>query len=485
MEFLPNTPEKGLENVSKELSGNLVHELSMGALDKIVSDSKNVQRKLSSISIYDRMDAFEDVGNVWMERLGSGEYNSMINDISKTTGYSNKLMTIEMGFVREMFSRENIEKNLRWSFPNSIEGLHGFVEAENGEHYRNMPLGPVFIVSSGNSIIPPLIPTSLSLVTGNLTVLKPSLSNYLGVTTALDILGDVRSKAAKALRNALYISYFTHDSESLGYLLEKAKVGVVNFWGADPARMIIGEKVTRNPHHPKYLINGPLTGIAIIDSESSHDSVARDLALNVVMYDQQLCSSPTQAIFIGGMEEAISFAESTGKHLDSIGGGMKMDMGDAQMLSLQNVRRMLMFKGARVFSSKSSENSWTLVISKGKPSLDEVMTGSPEFNIFNRRRFLEVIVVDGIDEIEGIVEQVPSRPAFFGIDKVQTIGMAVSKANESALLESIPHTGAYRMTSLGDMFMRSPLEPYDGSNIASMFTYTLYFRSKRIPTDVI
>lgn len=485
MDLTPNTSNPDISFVKVESGKDMIYELSVESLERILNSAKDVQRELSSTTIYDRMDVFEEMGAIWTENLNSGLYAGLVSDLSRTTGYSEKLMALELSFVRKMFSKDSIERNLAFSFPNDITGLHSFVEADNGEYYRNMPAGPIFIISSGNSLIPPLIPTTLSLVTGNLTILKPSMSNFLGVSEAFKTLEMVEGKVAKALRDALYISYFTHDSSSLRYLLERSSVGVVNFWGADPARTKVGTMVASNSHHPKYYINGPLTGVAIMDSETAGEGPARDLALNILLYDQQLCSSPTQALFVGQIDDALAFAENVGRHLDVIGGEMPMALGDGQMMCLQNARRAIMFRGSRVFSSKSKDNPWTIVVSRDTPSLDGIIMSQPEFNIYNRRRFLEIVVTDDIDSAPGFIEDVPERAAFRGVDKVQTIGLSLSRGNTMALLDKLPQTGAFRITPLQDMFMRSPLEPYDGMNIASMFTYTVYYRNRGIQPDVM
>jgi hypothetical protein len=39
--------------------------------------------------------------------------------------------------------------------------------------------------------------------------------------------------------------------------------------------------------------------------------------------------------------------------------------------------------------------------------------------------------------------------------------------------------GVYRVVPLGESFLRTPREPYDGEYIPRYFTYTSYFRVKR------
>lgn len=57
----------------------------------------------------------------------------------------------------------------------------------------------------------------------------------------------------------------------------------------------------------------------MIDAEKATDETAEKLALEMILYDQQLCSSPTQAAFTGTRQELQLFAEKLAFSLDRIG----------------------------------------------------------------------------------------------------------------------------------------------------------------------
>ncbi|MGB9727616.1 MAG: acyl-CoA reductase [Nitrososphaeria archaeon] len=388
---------------------------------------------------------------------------------------------LEFSFVPILLDMDNVRKNLEFSFK-SIEGLHKFVEVDDGEYYRYVPSGPVFIISSGNSLIPPLIPTILSLVTGNMTILKPSLTNYFGVVRVLGTLSKVseKSSVAEKMLDALLVSYFTHDSSTLKFLLGKGEIGVVNFWGGEPARTEVGKLVSGNPYHPRFLVNGPLTGVAVIDEESADDETAWGLAYNIILYDQQLCSSPTSAIFVGSFEKALEFMAKVTVHLDEIGKEYRMLLSEGENIILHGVRRSLQLNGANVVYSKSLENPWTIVVSKENSVLDNIIKYFPQYNICNRKRFIEILVVDDVEKVFDEIEGVPLREAFKGVDKVQTVGLALSQKNLEKVLEKLAKAGVYRIVPLADMFMRSAIEPYDGTILASAFTNTIYYRNRNL-----
>ncbi|MCX8189121.1 MAG: aldehyde dehydrogenase family protein [Nitrososphaeria archaeon] len=480
-EIKPFPFSEDLEVIEKEVNGYRIIEVSEPYFRKKFSVFKKIQDELSAIPILERLEVLNKIGQVWDSKLQRGQFDELKRKLAKLTGYSENLIDLEFSFIPILFDKDNIRRNLEFSFKN-IEGLHKFVEVDNGEYYRYVPSGPTFIISSGNSLIPPLIPTALSLVTGNMTILKPSLTNYVGVVKVLEIFNDVveNSNVAEKMFKALLVSYFTHDSPVLKYLLREGKLGVINFWGGEPARTEVGKLVYENINHPRFLVNGPLTGIAVIDEENVDDETAWGLAYNIILYDQQLCSSPTSAIFMGSFERASDFASKVAKYLDEIGSEYSMPLKESENVILHNVRRSLQLVGANVFYSKNLDNPWTLVVSKEESALDNVIKYFPQYNIYHRKRFIEIQVVDNIEKVFTEIEKVPLREAFKGVDKVQTIGLAVSRKNLENILERFAQTGVYRIVPLADMFMRSAIEPYDGTILASAFTNTVYYRNKNL-----
>jgi hypothetical protein len=469
----------GRKSSPEGVTGGAAPELDIEELSTFLSSAPSLQHELCQTPISERMAVFDAVGALWKKRCESGMLDEVLDALSTTTGYARNLMDIEAEFVPHMLGKATLKQNLSMSFKGSPDGLHRFVEVSGGERYRHLPAGPVFIISSGNSLIPPLIPTTLSLLTGNATVLKPSLSNYGGVRAVYSLLHEVAETSATAslMARALCISYFSHDSPALAWMLEKAPVGVINFWGAEPARSLLGVKAASNPHHPAYLVNGPLTGCAVIDEPSAHQA-APGLAQNMVLYDQQLCSSPTTGCFIGSWESAVAFAKETGGVLDELGASMPMKVPEGSMFALNNARKMLLFKGCTVISSNKPDNPWTIVLSKGKPALDGIMQGMPELGLHARRRFFELVVYDSLDAAGPHICSLPLREAYRGIDRVQTIGLCVEDSLREAYAERLALCGPYRIVPLDDMYMRSAAEPYDGINLAQVFTYTSYMRDK-------
>jgi hypothetical protein len=420
------------------------------------------------------------LGEVWKQRMMDGELDAVKGELAAATGYPKKLIDLEFSLVRKVLDSEEIRANLDGSLVGGAEALESYVELREGEGIRHLPAGPTFIISSGNSIIPTLIPTVISLVSGNFTMLKPSISNYQAVVEVFAGLEGLMSKspAAHLMARSLSINYMGHNSQSLEEALGKGDFGVVNFWGGEPARSEIGQKLSRNRHHPRLFVNGPLTGIAIIGGSRADESAAKGLALNMILYEQQLCSSPTMAFFIGGYEESLRFASLVRDHLDAIGSQYPIEQSNDALFVRNSAQKVMLFQGSKVLRSSSLQNPWTLVMSNGRSNLEAAVESFPSFNVHVRRRFLEMVVLNSTNKLAALVAQLPSMKAFRDVDKVQTMGMALPDDLRNEVLWSLSPSGIYRFVPIEDMFMRSASEPYDGIPLASIFTYAVYQREK-------
>ncbi|MEM4629387.1 MAG: acyl-CoA reductase [Zestosphaera sp.] len=444
-----------------------------------LSRAKAVQEKLRSLGFEKRVRILDRVGRVWAKKLESGSFEALKKELVKSTGYSEAMIEEDLRLVSEVFKKENVESLINSGLNGGVKSLDDFVEVAPGEYVSNLPAGPVFIIASGNSVIPPLIPTVTSLITNNLTILRPSLTNYVVVREVFKSLEDLDDEAL-VLGDALLITYLSHDSKVLGYLLKEAPLGVINYWGGEPGRTAVYRAVAENPYKPKLIVNGPLTGVAVIDGDSlgsSLSEVSEALAREVLMYDQQLCSSPTMALFVGSYEKAVQLAREVSKYLDVMGGSHKIEVSEGWLYKLNTLRKSLEFQGAKVFKSSNPENPYTIVVSEGKSSFSGLRLVPLEFH--SRRRFLELVVVSDLRECVRLIRELPKVAGYSGVDKVQTVAFWVDREKVDSYVKELVSTGVYRVVPLGESFLRTPNEPYDGEYIPRYFTYTVYLRVKK------
>jgi hypothetical protein len=467
-----------LQTVERASGQERVEEPTEASLRRALQEGKDLQGEICDIPLEERLQVIDWLGELWEMRLRAGELRQAKTALMVSTGYPESIIDMEFSLVRKVLDAEEIRDNLSTSLIGGAGSLEGFCSLREGEAIRHLPAGPVLIISSGNSIIPTLIPTVISVATGNFTLLKPSLSNYHAILEIFSSLGELMAKspAAHLMAKATMVCYFQHDSPALETALTAAPVGVVNFWGGEPARTVVGQKVARNPHRPRFFVNGPLTGVAIIAEARADEQAAHGLALNMLLYEQQLCSSPTLALFIGGFQEATGFARRVKDHLRRIGEQYRTTPSDDALFVTQGARRVMQLKGSTVLSSPDLNNPWTIAISKDQSNLDQAVASFPSFGVHGRRRFIEMVVVPNVERAARIIMDVPQMRAFQGIDKVQTVGMALPEGLREEALWALASSGVYRFVPLEDMYMRSAIEPYDGVALASLFTYAVHER---------
>jgi hypothetical protein len=130
-------------------------------------------------------------------------------------------------------------------------------------------------------------------------------------------------------------------------------------------------------------------------------------------------------------------------------------------------------KGSKVLTGKDPNNPWTLVVSEGGSKLGEAVEFFPQFNLYNRKRFIEIIRVDKFSEALSHIADLPANQGWKGVERVQTVGVIEVDEEEYNLLAG---AGVYRVVPMKDMYLRSPSEPYDGVSLADAFTYRVYRR---------
>jgi len=457
--------------------GSGVYEPTVEWLDRFLNRSVELSQSLLQLGFRRRIRVLSEMGKIWSEKLPTIE-ERLARSISKSTGYSEENVKLDLRLVEQVLNEANIVELFDKGLIGGWLSLDQPVEISNGEFVWNKPLGASLIISSGNTVIPAVLPTVVSLASGNVTILRPSLSNYPGVAeifTTLFELAEDSVEGSQEIASALLVSYFKHDSKVFEHLLVSTPLGVVNYWGGEPGRSVVASRVLKNPYHPRLVVNGPLTGLAIIDEESVSEGVAYGLARDVILYDQQLCSSPTYALFIGSKESALKFAESLGEALNHLGGRFPREMGEGELYSLILLRKSLELQGARVFYSENPGNPWTIAVETpeiGKHSTHSLKHSYPT----PRRRFIEIIVLKDIGELREVASFLIRRLRDSGMDKFQTASLKVSERNLNHVLNTLSILGIYRVVPIGESFFRTPLEPYDGEFMPRYFTYTMYLR---------
>lgn len=466
-----------------------VEEPSLEWFNKFILKCRDLTDSLIQIGFEKRLKVLDELGKIWTEKLHEGKVNHLIEVVAKNTGYSVRNVELDLAFISEVLSRNNLIKLFDNGLVGGYKTLDLPVELNDGEMVLNRPLSPNLIIATGNSVVPSILPAVISLASGGVTILKPSIVNYsvvVDVFTPLKDLAESMVEGASEIARSLLVTYFLHDSKVLDNLLLSAPLAVVNYWGGEPGRSTIVEKVLRNPYKPRIVINGPLTGLAIVDEDSINADTPVKLARDVVLYDQQLCSSPTYVLYIGSMSAAADFAKKLGNALDKIGSTFPRKFTEHGSYTLLLMRKKLEIDGYTVFYSQNLENPWIIAV-RGSLHTKDVRTYKIDTAIplHQRKRFVEIRVLDKDELLPATLDGLLRELSYQGVDKFQTALLAVSESRKSKLINLLARIGVYRIVPLGESFLRTPIEPYDGEFIPKYFTYTIYVRDCERFGDVV
>lgn len=491
------SPYKGKDVILEDLTEGRAQEPYSEILEpttetfrKLFSKIPQIEKELKTVGVDEKLEIIESVGKLW----GNPNYErrKRLQDIlPKSTGYHPRMIEFEISYIPQIFNKAEFTNafNNPYCFGDK-KILDEFVKVGKNEYLKAEPLGSTFVIGAGNATIPTLVPLSLSLLTNNFTIIKPSIANYAGLYEVMESFEDLgktvgpeKRESIRKMTNATLIAYMGHDSEAYDYLLEQAKVGAINFWGGGQALSKIKEKVARNPYNPRFVLNGPMTGYVVMDdeyvAEVDKDEIARELTYQVSLYDQKLCNSPTEGCYIGQYENAKIFAEKHLSHaLDEVSKSLPGQVSENQAYKTQVIRKALKREGARVLIPEDGVADWTLVVSDKESHIDKVVNDNFSFQIYERPRFLELISVDTQEDSVKKIKELPNRSCYKGVERIQTVGYAMRPEKAKDFVKKLSDVGVYRTVPLEKMFYRSMLEPSDGVYLPREFIFFTYFSDK-------
>jgi len=466
-----------------------VYEPSVETLESLEEQMFEMQGELRDTSVYDKLEAIAAVGKLW-ENSNNERRMKLQNILPETTGYHPNMIDFELMAIPEILKGKELAEYLDnpMCFYGGGKVLDGYVEVAEGQHVIANPRGPVFIIGAGNSTVPPVYSMLISLLTNNFTILRPSFANYAGLYEIMKSFEDAENSSnvssdvkdiLRKMSNASVVSYMSHDSKAYEYLLKEADLGAVNFWGGGPALSVIKRMMAENPNNPKLIINGPLTGVAVVDGNYTKDDqtkTAKGLAFDTILYRQQLCNSPTEAHFIGSYEDAKGFGEIFSHMLDEHDKSLPGELSEAQIYNTQVIRRSLKRAGSKVFMPDDGTARWTVVVSKDQSNIDNVTNNSNHFSIYQRPVFLEIVAVPELDGSLTKIEELPHRKCYQGVEKAQTVGYAMDERSAKDFAKELSKIGIYRVVPVGQMYYRTAYEPSDGEYLARELTFLSYFK---------
>lgn len=374
---------------------------------------------LAEVPLQDIVNFLRKVGRFWsFENANQPLCRTAVETMSAINGYDQRMAQREMNVLSVICSHG--------------EALHDLVDAELGNRFyleewipnfdayvHAVPHGRMAHVLVGN--VP--VSSAMSLVRGllakNTNVAK--LPRRDPVTALAFVLSCIEIDPDHPVTRSLTAAYWAPGSEAEKQVLSHANAVCV--WGGQGA--VDGVRAVA-PSDADILVFGPKRSFSIVGRESADSAkVARDLAHDVSINDQEACFSPQMAFvegdvdaFIGHLGEALKLYS----HLLPKSAKTFDDHAHVQMARLTAA-----FRGDEV--SSSDDTDWSVIKLKDPANVGEHPLG----------RVIFVVPVDSIQEALAHADrqtqtitlspwsrnvEIRDRAARLGVAKITEIGLA-------------------------------------------------------------
>ncbi|MET0190057.1 MAG: acyl-CoA reductase, partial [Pseudonocardia sediminis] len=340
------------------------------------------------------------------------------------------------------------------------------------------PAGPVLLVGSGNSFVPAVMATTTALLAGCPVAVRGSRVNHALLERVFALLADAGDATLAALVGQVYPFFLDHrdpvDARRLRHLAATGPFAVGNFWGGGDALDELCAALGRNPRHPVAVPMEPLSGVALLSGDevaTDRAGYARALAAAMTTLGQQMCSSPTAAVFVGDADAARAVATDVAAALEQVPHTGEVAVPPGVAMRLDRVRDRCAEEGATVLLPSGEGPEWTVMVSEGTSVVDALPAALAP-HIHDRRHFLEIVAVPDLDAAADRIAAQPSGPCHTGVVAVQTLLTFCSTAEAEHVATGLRRRGApaFRIVPPARVMLRHALEPLDGRHLLAAFT---------------
>lgn len=428
----------------------------------------------------DKIEAFAAAGAFLRSERGA-PVTAELERMLVAAGYPPRSARLEPALLAGFWSRPQLDAIA--DNPAALRGgralLDGaLVEVAPGVRLTGFPAGPLLVIGSGNSLVPAAVAATTSLLASCPVVVRGSRLNQPVLEHAFAALRGAGDPVLAALLEHVHLLALDHrrpeDAADLRWLLRSGPFAAANFWGGRAALDELVAELGHNPAHPIAIPMEPLTGVAVITQRHLEDATgpapAGALAEAMVAMGQQLCSSPTEAYFVGAPAAARAFAGEVARALDQLGGAGERSTSDRSALRLDRVRDRCEQAGSEVYLPARGDASWTLVLSEARSAFTRLPPDCA-LPIHDRSGFLELITVPDLEAAAERIAGLPAAPCHREIKQVQTILRLAGLDEVTHLLRLLrPRGGVYRVVPPEHVVIRHALEPLDGQHLLALLT---------------
>jgi hypothetical protein len=430
-----------------------------------------------------KLDAF-DAGAEYLKSPAAQAARAEISTELLRMGYHDSSALLDPQLLADFLSRPALEivADNRAAIPGGSALLDGeLVSIGYDAQVVGAPVGPVLVVGSGNSLVPALVSAVEALLANCPVVLRGSSVNQRALELVVTTLRASGDPVLGALLEHLHLFFADHRTPEgaarLHELLRTGPFGAGVFWGGRAAIDTLVAEFGHNPRHPVPIPMEPLTGVAVVSQEHLDapdtgplNMHARAFAEAMVVMGQQLCSSPTEAYFVGGRSEAEAFAAAVAAQLRDITPRHRREAADAYALTLDRLRDRAADLGSLVITPSDGAGHWTLLVSENASVFPD-LPADLAVGIHDRFGFVEIVVLPDIESVAEHIRRLPEAPCHGAANKVQTVLRLVTKAQAGELVRALrARRCVYRVVPPEFVARRHPLEPLDGQHLVSLLT---------------
>jgi hypothetical protein len=436
---------------------------------------------LVTIATNDKIEAFAGAGEFLDSTRKGGQLLGEVVQVLVESGYPSASAQYELSLLPKFLTSDFLEAVV--SSPAALTGgvkcLDGqFTEIGSSVFLTGFPVGPVLIVGSGNSLMPAIVSALESIIANCPVALRGSRANHHALETLFAGLKETGNPTLDQLLGSVHFFYLdehdAHEAADFTFVLRNGPFSAGIFWGGREALDFLVSEFARNSRHPRIIPMEPMTGVAVVSETflnqgaQRKSEASRGLAHAISIMGQQLCSSPTEGYFIGDWKAAVRFGEEVAAELERTAPDHVAAGDEKRSLLLDRIRSRLQEAGSTVFVPAQSGSCLIAVTSR-----ESGFTRIPHdlhLPYHRRSRFLELIVLDSLEEAARHIQALPAAPCHEGIRGVQTVIRLISLLEAQRLLLALRAKCIYRIVPPEYVVMRHALEPLDGRSLLSELT---------------
>jgi hypothetical protein len=341
-------------------------------------------------------------------------------------------------FLASFIRPDHLERLIATELP--VAALGGYVPAGERRGARLVPRGVVCHWIAGNVPLLGMFSWALSMLLGNVNVVRVSSRQDDLFTPLLGLLAATSPEGARLAAETLVLSFDRDDIDAHQAMSEVADVRVA--WGGREA--VDSIRSLPCDWECDTLVLGPRVSMAVVDPAVLTPQILTRLATDIAYFDQQACSSP-QRIYVKGHAGAPAFEQAVTDLSKALAEQSRkfprhqLDFGETYRIVLDRTRIAL--SGGRLRLDEGTQ--WTVAV-VDRP-LDDVRCAN---------RFVQVVPFADPHEI------LPAIPR-----NVQSAILALGDDDATAFTEAAAHAGVCRFPRPGQgNFFETP---WDGIAVAS------------------